>query len=46
MKKKIFGIKIKRILAAIGCILLAFVLWLVVRYGQVSDITGVGLRLF
>lgn len=38
MKKKFLGIKIKKILAAIGCLILAFLFWLVVRYGQMGDL--------
>ena len=32
MNKKIFGIKISTILAAIGCIAIAFVIWVAAKY--------------
>ena len=38
MKKNALGFRVGRIFAAIGCLLLAIMVWLVVRYGQISDI--------
>lgn len=38
MKKSFLGIKVKRILAAIGCLILAFLLWIAVRYGEIGDL--------
>jgi hypothetical protein len=32
MKKKIFGIKLSTILSAIGCIAIAFVIWVIAKY--------------
>ena len=41
MKKKLFGITIKRIFAAFGCLILALLIWLIVKYGQANDITDI-----
>ena len=41
MKKKVFGIRVKKILAAIGCLVLAFLFWLIIRYGQIVDFSTV-----
>lgn len=41
MKKKVFGIKIKRIFAAFGCLILALLFWLIVKYGQTNSITDI-----
>ena len=38
MKKNILGPKLKRILAAFGCVILAFLVWLVIRYGQIEEL--------
>ena len=38
MKNNAFGFRVGRVLAAIGCLLLATVVWLVVRYGQLGGI--------
>ena len=38
MKNNAFGFRVGRVLAAIGCLLLAIMVWLVVRYGQIGDI--------
>ena len=38
MKNNAFGFRVGRVLAAIGCLLLAIMVWLVVRYGQLGDI--------
>ena len=32
MNKKIFGIKISTILTALGCIAIAFVIWVIAKY--------------
>ena len=32
MNKKIFGIKLGTILAALGCIAIAFVIWVIAKY--------------
>ncbi|MBQ8303111.1 MAG: hypothetical protein IJX97_06200 [Clostridia bacterium] len=38
MKKKIFGVTFKKILAGIGCLILALLFWLVVRYGEAGGL--------
>lgn len=38
MKKKVVGQKAKRIFAAIGCLILAVLFWIAVKYGQLGDI--------
>ena len=38
MKNNAFGFRVGRVLAAIGSLLLAIMVWLVVRYGQLGDI--------
>jgi hypothetical protein len=38
MKNKSFGFKFIKILAALGCLILAVMVWLVVRYGQAGQL--------
>jgi hypothetical protein len=38
MKKNTFGFRVGRFFAAIGCLILAVMVWLVVRYGQIGDL--------
>ena len=38
MKKKFLSVTFRKILAGIGCLILALLFWLVVRYGEVGGL--------
>ena len=40
MKKKGLSHKVKRVLGAIGCLILALLVWLIVGFDDLSEITG------
>ena len=39
IKKKIFGAKTRKVLFAICCIIFAFILWFVIKYNQLGELT-------
>ena len=43
MKNNAFGFRVGKVFAAIGCLLLAVMVWLAVRYGQLGDISVIPL---